>query len=335
MFLGSLAAFLVVAVVAAYSLGWIKLNLGANAGICSHNEEIASQERSAIDSSALAFYRAAMAQDADAALALMIPEAQSGGRTSVMQTIALLARLGPFANATVADTYLVHSSGGGPVTRTICGTVSGDQWVAVQIRPGMTQAHVVISAQTRNNGWAFVLWMVQDQNKWRVQYFNVNTSSVAGYTPDRLLALARKERDGGHVFNASLLYAGVKSIIDRGPAFQLGIDQTVASDISELKTPVELQGTPPFNWAVGGVTYKVAQVAMIGIASKLGIGFQLPQTVWIGDADVSAKNRAFINWFITSHPDYSRVFSFLVARALEPDNSGGFGTVYENGKGFD
>ena len=29
------------------------------------------------------------------------------------------------------------------------------------------------------------------------------------------------------------------------------------------------------------------------------------------------------------------VFSFLVVRALKPDSSGGFGTVYDSEKGFD
>jgi hypothetical protein len=168
-----------------------------------------------------------------------------------------------------------------------------------------------------------------------VQYFNMSVSAISGLTPDMLLARARQERDAGHAFNAAMLYTGVQGTIDRGPAFQLGIDQALHADLHNFTAPADLAGDPPFVWNMNGADYNVGQVTIIGIAGKLGLVFMLPQTEWSGEQDSDAKNRAFITAFIATHPDYSRVFAFLVARALKPDNSGGYGTVYENGKGFD
>ena len=59
-----------------------------------------------------------------------------------------------------------------------------------------------------------------------------------------------------------------------------------------------------------------------------------PHTTWTGKEAADRTNREFLTAFIAAHPDYSRVFEFLVARALKPDKSGGFATVYKLGPGF-
>jgi hypothetical protein len=95
-----------------------------------------------------------------------------------------------------------------------------------------------------------------------------------------------------------------------------------------------VRGTPPFSWTLNGEKYQVGQVSMIGVGHDVGITFVLPQTSWTSEDDIETKNRAFINAFIATHPEYARIFNFLVARAMKPDNSGGYATVYENQKGF-
>jgi hypothetical protein len=108
----------------------------------------------------------------------------------------------------------------------------------------------------------------------------------------------------------------------------------VEKESRELKRPLDLQSDPPFTWNLNGVQYRVAQISVIGIDDRLGLIFILPQTSWTDEKNADTTNRAFIKAFIATHPDYSRVFGFLVARALKPDNSGGFGTVYDSEKGF-
>jgi len=73
---------------------------------------------------------------------------------------------------------------------------------------------------------------------------------------------------------------------------------------------------------------------IIGVEGKLVLVFLLPLTTWTGNEAAARTNRDFLTAFIAAHPDYSRVFGVLVARALKPDRSGGFATVYKVGVGF-
>jgi hypothetical protein len=179
------------------------------------------------------------------------------------------------------------------------------------------------------------LWLLPVGDHWQVQYFHMGPSTIVGMTPEMLLASARQQRNSGHPFNAAMLYAGVQGTIDRGNAFQLGVGQSLHDDLAKFTVPAELSGKLPFVWNMKGSKYSVAQASIIGVQGKLSLVFLLPQATWNGEGNVRTKKQAFINAFIATHPDYSSTFTFLVARALKPDNSGGFGTVYENGKGFD
>ncbi|MGD0143169.1 MAG: hypothetical protein ABSC92_08430 [Rhizomicrobium sp.] len=322
---------------AALSVGLFTAKPGIHSGNCAEDNEIASSERDGVDNAAMAFVRTAMGSHPENAYATMTNEAKTSvSREKFITFLKQMVRTsGPFRNTRLLHTYFIQNGGNGPDARAICGKVAGDDWVSVQVKPSLPQAHVVIASSTVNNDWAITLWLLPDGDSWQVQYFNMSMSSIVGLTPDMLLARARREREAGRAFNAAMLYAGVQGTIDRGPAFRLGAGQALRADLENFAAPPELSGDPPFDWNMNGVDYNVGQVTIIGIAGKLGLVFMLPQAVWSSDPDADAGNRAFINAFIATHPDYSNAFAFLVARALKPDNSGGFATVYENGKGFD
>jgi len=309
----------------------------ATTGLCRVDDEIAHARRAALDDAALTFVRAALGPEPQKAYAMMATEAQSTTSAKALgeQMGALNKTSGAFENLHVVHTYLVTDVGGdAPQTRTICGTLADDKWVAVASRPGADQAHVVVGAQTKNNDWAFTLWLTRAGSEWRVLNFHVGVSGIVGHTPEALVGLARQEREAGHPFNAAIVLATAQGLVNRGPAFQLGVVPAAQAEVQKLQLPAELQGKPPFTWTMQGQSYTVADAGLIGVGKEIGILIVLPQTTWTDEHDVDAKNRAFINAFIATHPDYSRVFNFIVARAVKPDNSSGFATVYENGKGF-
>lgn len=331
------AALLMFSSVVAHSQGILGVNIGVAAGKCQKDNEISVAQRDALDAVAMKVVGDALAKDTAAVYAAMTKEVKSKLSLDKFSSgfLPIVQQMGPFEDPHVVHTYFVQSVGTGPDTKIVCGPIENDQWVSLAARPGLDQAHVLIEAETRNNDWALTLWLLPEDNGWRVQYFNMAVASIVGMTPDVLLAKAREERDSGHMFNAAMLYAGVQATIDRGPAFELGIGQSFRDDLSKFKTPPEMSGNPPFNWKMGGAEYRVGAVQVGGIAKQLGIMFLLPHDTWTNNEDADKANRDFILAFIKSHPDYTRVFSFLVARAYKPDNSGGFATVYENGKGFD
>jgi hypothetical protein len=332
-----LLGIMAVAGVAAVALlGTGALKFGVNSGTCQVDGEVDTSIKSGIASAAMPFAEKMITGQVEEDYASTTDEVRASIPASkfALDVKAFVIASGPFSDLKVEHTYFVQSSGTGPEARTVCGPLDKDDWVAVNIKPGLTQAHVVMSAQTRNNSWAVTLWLLQVGQTWRVQYFNISMSQMVGISAAKMLDMAQTERKAGHDFNASMLYVGAQSMTSRGPAFQLGLEQTLRKDLEDFKSPPELSGKPPFDWVMNGHAYRVGKVTILGVDKKLGLVFELPQTDWKSNEDAALRNHAFVDAFVATHPDSSRVISFLVARAIKPDHSGGFGTVYEYGKGY-
>lgn len=309
---------------------------GANAGSCAIDNEIDQQDRATINGVAMDFVDKVLASDAERAYSATTRELQA--HTPLHRFAASLSALqgmAPYGNVHVAHSYFIRSIGTGLEARALCGSMADYRWVSVAIKPGRTQAHVEIAAKTRNNDWTFTLWLLPEGGAWRVQYFNTSASAIVGQGPEMLLAKARAEGNAGRTFNAALLYAGVAATAGRGPTFQLGVMQALQQDLAKFTLPPDMKGKTPYIWHLAGHTYRVADVSLIGAAGQLGLIFTLPKPEWRGDADADESNRAFIADFRSTHPEYARAFAFLSASATKPDNSGGFRTLYTNGKGFD
>jgi hypothetical protein len=331
---GVLAVVLGGGTVLAFASGM--LSGGLNSGVCLVDGAVPADDAKSANATALRLVRAMVAGDTATAFAMMTPQAQTGTSKDTFAGFinGTNATVGPFRDPQVTHVLLIDSAGSGPDAGAICGPVGDDGMIVVGIKPGLRQAHVVVTAETQNNGWSFTVWLLPQDGGWRVQYVHMSMAAVAGHSGADILAMARRERDAGHIFNATLLYLGARQMADRGPDFQLQIAQTINGEIAALKPPEELKGALPFTWNMAGENYKVAQAGLIGIGKDIGLTFILPHDSWKGDEDADAGNRKFITAFRASHPDYARVFAFLVARAMKPDNSGGFGTVYDNAKGF-
>jgi len=329
-------ALAVIAGAAAVATGLVKFNMGVHSDVCQSGDEIEASVRSALGDRAMAFTRAILNRKSAEAYSMMSDQvrAASPEEKFAAEIGAAVQGAGRLQGLRIGQTYYVMSGGAGPDGHTMCGLVADDKRVWVAVKPGLDQGHVVIYAKARNNDWAFTFWLLPKGKDWQIQFFHLNPATMVGLSPDQLLQQARQERDSGHMFNAAMLYAGVRGVSDYGPAFQLGIVQPLQRDLDKLQVPPELSGPPPFDWKMGGKDYSVSKVTIVGVDGKLGLIFLLPQKSWSGEDGAAKFNRAFLAAFIAAHPDYGRSFSFLVARALKPDNSGGFGTVYENGKGF-
>jgi hypothetical protein len=70
-------------------------------------------------------------------------------------------------------------------------------------------------------------------------------------------------------------------------------------------------------------------VGPIAIAGKMYILIVHQVSPWQSDAQVDGWNKELLSYFKRRFPEYSDVFSGLVARAIEQGTSRGFGTVEE------
>ncbi len=56
-------------------------------------------------------------------------------------------------------------------------------------------------------------------------------------------------------------------------------------------------------------------------AGQLGLVFDFPQKEWNGEAAADNFNRQFLRAFVSTRPDYVRVFGFVLARFMKPDGA--------------
>jgi len=301
---------------------------------CKSDEEIPAPERDAIEVVALSFATKALGSDVKGAYAMMTAETRAALTAETLAAAVQSTGL-PLLGSTfkVDHTYLVESNGS--AGRAICGLLRDNQWVSVAMGSGHRQAHVLVSAQTKNNEWQLSIWLWPEEAGWKVHHCHAGVSGMAGLGVGPILDLARRERREGHAFNALMLYSALRTgLLDRGPAFQLGLAQAVDADYRALEPPPEMRGEPPYAWKMDGATYSVGHISVTGVAKQLGLVFELSQKEWIGEAAADSFNHQFLTAFVSTHPDYVRVFGFVLARSMKPDGSGGFGTVYQAGKGF-
>jgi hypothetical protein len=241
--------------------------------------------------------------------------------------------MGPFKDLRVAHTYIATVTGGSQEQRTVCGNLSSpENWVAVNVKPGPSNAHVIVEGETVNNTMAFVLWLIPEQGAWHIQHVQYAVDQMVGKSALDLRKTAETENEKGHSFNAFILYTAALQLAERGPFFQLGIRPDIEKEIGELKRPGSLQGQLPYTWAFGKSTFKVLNVGPIGLSGRVYLVIDHEIEPWAEDKEADRRNRDLIKGFSVAYPEYKDVFAGLVVRAHERGGRRGYGTVDENHK---
>jgi hypothetical protein len=300
---------------------------------CGTDDEIPAKERAAADQAAMQFVQDALGPDPATAYALFTPDAKMNLTLEKFVTMfkQSVQPMAPFKNLHVAHTYLAKVPGGTQAQQVICGIISSPKtWVAVTAKPGPTQAHVILEAETLNNSWVFVLWLIPNEEAWLVQYVQALPSGMVGRSSEDLQNMAEAEKQKNHIFNAYILYAAAGQLAARGPFFQLGILPEIQENLSALRVPRELKGPPPFTWQFGQASFKVLNVGALGVNKKIYLKIDQELQPWAADKDADDKNHELISAFAKAFPEYKDVFSGLVVRAHEHGGPRGFGTVIEN-----
>lgn len=312
------------------------LNFDGHVGLCRHDGEIAKETHDGAADAARRFVEAMLASDAAGAHAMFSPEMQQ--KVSVEQVGKLIAQIvqpAPF-NDLRLDHVFEPSTAGTKTGPMMCDGVDGSKFVMVNAMPGASQAHVLMSATSRNNGWAMNTWLLRENGAWRVHGFQTSVAAIAGLDTVKLLDLARAQDTKGNGFNAHMLYVAASSTVDRGPDLQLSIEEEANKALSEHKVPPELTGKPPFAWTLGDVTHSIEQVQILGIDQRLGLLLHHRDPEWkVGkNKDAERRNRILIDAVIKAHPEFSQSFAFIVARVQSKDDPTTWGTVYNFEGGY-
>jgi len=298
---------------------------------CAEDAHIVTAKKKTIDVVAMNFIQTVLGPSPSAAFDFMSKAGQAETtRQQLDGAAAKIIRQFEPKNVTLQHTYLIELKGKSP-GRVVCATdlSKPDGWESLAVDSIPDQAHVLLSADTINNKLAFVVWLVPEQEEWKVQSFRLNVSTLADKDSLQLLVLARAQQARQHSFNAALLYAAAAQTADRGPNFQLGITQSISDDMSKFTGPPEITGQSPFLWKDAEITYKVRSVGPIAIGGKIYVIIVHEVSPWQSDAQVDGLNKELLNYFKRRFPEYSDVFAGLVARGIERGGNRGYGTVEE------
>src|SRR5262249_43535543 len=113
---------------------------------CKTDGEIYANDLAAVDKVAIDFMQNALGPNPETAYSIFTADAK--GNVSSEKFVAAfkqgIQRNGPFKNLRAVHTYLPQVAGGTQEQRVVCGNLSSPQgWVAVNAKPGQTQAHVI------------------------------------------------------------------------------------------------------------------------------------------------------------------------------------------------
>jgi len=297
---------------------------------CATDGEISVEDRATLDQAAMQFVQSLLGSNPTAAYSSFTADAK---QTVSLENFTAMVQQGiqpmaPYTDLHVAHTYLAKVTGGTQEQRVVCGNLSSPEgWVAVTAKPGPQQAHVIVESQTRNNTWAFVIWLLWEQGHWHVQYFQATIVAMVGKSAQDLLAMARTQQQRHHNFNASALYATALQLAGRGPNLQLGFEPDIQKEMTQLQVPREIQGQPPFTWQFGNSYFKVLTVGPIGVGGNIYLNIEQQVAQWTNNNDAERENQELIAAFKKAYPEYSDVFAGLVVAAREAGGTRGYRTV--------
>lgn len=297
---------------------------------CGQDAQIDATKKKAIESVALHFVQMMFGANPSAAFDVMSKAGQAETTRAQFTAATEFARRFEPKNVVVQHTYFILLRGQSP-GRVICATdlSKPEGWESLTAENVNEQAYVALSAETRNNKLAIVVWLIPEQKEWKVQHFQLNVSTLGDKDSFELWEMARAQQARQHNFNAALLYTAALQVSDRGPNFQLGITQSISKDMSGLDLPDDTKGQPPFLWKNGEITYKVTGFGPIAIGGKIYVIIAHEVSPWQSDREVDQWNKELLNYFKNRFPEYADVFAGLVARAYERGSNRGYGTVEE------
>ncbi len=313
---------------------WV--HFGPVVSTCAEDNEIDSSTRGAVDAEAMKFLGTLTGPNSSAAYA----ELSAAGRAAVprdrfgnaARQVTAEATTGPPA---VSRTFLVQGVYPAKVlTAVLCGINHGSaETVAAEEAP--TEAHVLLTQLIGNAERTFDVWLVTEDGRWKVNGFTVHLSRIAGWDGKALWEQAKQQRAREHMFNAAELYGAASETLNGGWYYQSPDWNDFQKDFGTFTQPPEFQGNWPRKWVLGGRTYPINGVTFMGIGKgQVLLLLVQPSQVWNGDADADRRNRQTLEAFIAAFPEWPETFEAVSVRSMKPDNSTGWGTVYERGKGY-
>jgi hypothetical protein len=241
----------------------------------------------------------------------------------------VMATLGPLR---VAHSYFLRSLAGANNNSNgtgLCwvGLGAPEGKVSVAIKSGVKQAYVVVEGDIDRSTWGFVFSLMYEAKAWRMQNLHFGPMVVSGRTAVDYRTWAREQRDGGHIFNAVILYAAASNLAFRGPSLRLGISSEIENEAKNLRLPPELQGPAPFVWQFGTDSFRVRKVEPFFAGGETDLSIQVEVAALTDDKLTDERNRILIRHITNAYPEIFDSFEAIIVEAVQYDNPRSYRTV--------
>ena len=315
----------------------VRFDLHPFVATCLRDNEIDTADRQAVQDTASRFVRDLVGQSPQTAYASMTQARRSAISAREFEALATQVHSDASpAPLTIAGAYLVKATpGAGQDAFVPCGLSNPRGVDFVRLGSAPKQAHVILVEPVTNGQQTFAVSLLFESGKWKADGFHTWISEIAGRGGAELWAQAKQQRQRGHLFNATMLYAVASQALDGGPYYHPAAWSEFRKDYQTFTPTPELKGPPPYNWSLGQKTFKISSVSYIGLDDhQVMLIIYQPLVNWLGERDADHRNHELIDAFVAAHPEWIESFDGIVVRSTKPDDNSGYGTVYTKRGGF-
>lgn len=323
------AGLLVAVIAVAFAFGF---RLGPKALSCARDDQIATNERRAIEAEAIRFV--SLLQKGDGAGAyeqLSAGARKSGSRDQILTAIAEARPAGPAGKPVIKATWRIKGVTSSD-SDVICVDANGEV-VSARFSSSGREAHVLATERSGDVEWTYALYLRFERGAWKVHGFTVPPTGFGSHTGLSLWASAKEQRARGNDLNAYFLYRAVGEMLDLGGNIRSAESTAFEKDRDSFQPPPEVQGGPPVVWTLNGQAFEILRAGMTGMEGSRAIVIYQRAPPGETNVQLEARNRRFIEAYRKAHPEWEEAFDTLAVRAFTSDTYS-YGSLYRKGIGY-
>jgi hypothetical protein len=288
----------------------VSFNVGPVFSVCSHGDELNSNDRAEIVEAGQNFIDLVRSGDAEDVLSAMSRDAQGGTELSSVEQALQGARTESPGEMVLDEVFSAFTPIGSRNGASLCGPLS--QPALLARNGGMRVALVTFREPIGAAERTWVLYFERDRGEWRVRHFYYGLSAIGGRDGAHFRELARAEAIAGHDFNATILSDAAAMTLDRGENFQTATAYGFAQERASLHRHADIGGDAPFTFRLGEQAFAVERMEVLGARGEkllLVLHQSGPQSGRPDEAIV--RNHALIDAMNAHRPEWRDAFDAL------------------------
>jgi hypothetical protein len=300
---------------------------------CATGSEIDQATKNAIEQSAQQY-----AQDAIQDNALALQQSAVGSlATDITPVKNALANFKPDltgARATTRAIYVLNYSGQGR-PEFYCGIFNSPDRIGMIIN-GLSAGTWAVVVEDISGGKAPITIgeILQQQGPaWKIGGFILRATQLGGHNSDWFLQKARDFKARGENHNAWFYYAVAWDLAAPLPFIGTPSLDKIAQEMTSIR-PTDLPSQQnPLSLTAGGKTFQITSIDTVPVGEVLDLRVRYKAQAPNSDtAQLYQDNNAVMKALVDKYPEYRDGFPAVIARALDPNGVGDYGSVAEMSK---